>query len=221
VKADGMKTYFASDCGYILEKMNRAHLDGKIGFDTMIETWGADHHGYVNRFRAAAQALGFGGELRFNIVQLVRLVKDGEEVRMSKREGNVVSIDELVEKVGKDVTRFFFLMYSADTHMNFDLGLAEERSQKNPVFYVQYAHARIASVLRKASEKDLSPKSEHLELLVAESEQALLREIEKFPELIALIAAEYSVHRLPQYAIRLAEKFHSFYNECTVAPDVR
>jgi arginyl-tRNA synthetase len=219
VKADGMKTYFASDCGYILEKMNRAHLDGRIGFDTMIETWGADHHGYVNRFRAAAQALGFAGELRFNIVQLVRLMKDGEEFRMSKREGNVVSIDELVEKVGKDVTRFFFLMYSADTHMNFDLGLAEERSQKNPVFYVQYAHARIASILRKASEKGLSPRSGNLELLVAESERALLRELEKFPELIALIATEYSVHRLPQYAIRLAEKFHSFYNECTVADE--
>ena len=209
VKSDGVKTYFASDCGYILQKMDR-------GFDTMIETWGADHHGYILRFKAAAQALGFGGELRFNIVQLVRLMKDGEEVRMSKRAGNVVTIDELVEKVGKDVTRFFFLMYASDTHMNFDLGLAEERSQKNPVFYVQYAHARIASVLRKASEMNLSPASGYAELLATESERALLRELEKFPELLSLISEEYSVHRLPQYAIRLAEKFHSFYNECVV-----
>jgi arginyl-tRNA synthetase len=209
VKSDGAKTYFASDCGYILQKMDR-------NFDIMIETWGADHHGYITRFKAAAQALGFGGELRFNIVQLVRLMKDGEEVRMSKRAGNVVTIDELVEKVGKDVTRFFFLMYASDTHMNFDLGLAEERSQKNPVFYVQYAHARIASVLRKASEMNLSPTSGYAELLATESERALLRELEKFPELLALISVEYSVHRLPQYAIRLAEKFHSFYNECVV-----
>lgn len=209
VKSDGVKTYFASDCGYILQKMDR-------GFDVLIETWGADHHGYIHRFRAATQALGFRGELRFNIVQLVRLMKDGEEVRMSKRAGNVVSIDELVEKVGKDVTRFFFLMYAADTHMNFDLGLAEERSQKNPVFYVQYAHARIASVLRKADEEGMAADRTHLGLLVTESERMLLRELEKFPELIALIATEYSVHRLPQYAIRLAEKFHSFYNECIV-----
>lgn len=209
VKSDGVKTYFASDCGYILEKMNRE-------FDVLVETWGADHHGYIARFKAAAQALGFSGELRFNIVQLVRLMKDGEEVRMSKRAGNVVSIDELVEKVGKDVTRFFFLMYAADTHMNFDLGLAEEQSQKNPVFYVQYAHARIASILRKASEEGLSLDTEHLELLATESERALLRELEKFPELLTLIATEYFVHRLPQYAIRLADRFHSFYNECVV-----
>ena len=209
VKSDGVKTYFASDCGYILEKMDR-------DFDIMVETWGADHHGYINRFRAAAQALGFRGELRFNIVQLVRLMKDGEEVRMSKRAGNVVTIDELVERVGKDVTRFFFLMYAADTHMNFDLGLAEERSQKNPVFYVQYAHARIASVLRKAVEEGVVSSIGALDLLMAESERALLRELEKFPELLALIAEEYSVHRLPQYAIRLADRFHSFYNECVV-----
>lgn len=209
VKSDGVKTYFASDCGYILEKMSRK-------FDVLVETWGADHHGYIHRFRAATQALGFTGELRFNIVQLVRLMKDGEEVRMSKRAGNVVSIDELVEKVGKDVARFFFLMYASDTHMNFDLGLAEERSQKNPVFYVQYAHARIASILRKASEEGLLAGTEHLDLLNTEGERALLRELEKFPELLTLIATEYSVHRLPQYAIRLADRFHSFYNECVV-----
>ncbi len=209
VKSDGVKTYFASDCGYLLEKMSR-------GFDVLIETWGADHHGYVNRFRAAAQALGFSGELRFNIVQLVRLMKDGKEVRMSKREGNVVTIDELVEKVGKDVTRFFFLSYAADSHLNFDLALAEERSQKNPVFFVQYAHARIASILRKAFEENITPGIGNLDLLRTEGERTLLRELEKFPELLALIAEEYSVHRLPQYAIRLADRFHSFYNECIV-----
>jgi arginyl-tRNA synthetase len=149
VKSDGSKTYFASDAGYILNKMER-------GFTSLIETWGADHHGYIGRFKAVARALGFTGEIHFLIVQLVKLVKDGVEVRMSKRAGNVVAIDELIEKVGHDVARFFFLMYSPDTHMNFDLGLAEERSEKNPVYYVQYAFARLSSIERKAVEMNLS-----------------------------------------------------------------
>ncbi|MDZ4385137.1 MAG: arginine--tRNA ligase, partial [Candidatus Moranbacteria bacterium] len=129
IKTDGQKSYFAGDCGYMLNKIER-------GFGRLIIGLGADHHGYVARLRAAAKALGFAGDFRFIISQLVRITKDGKEARMSKRAGNVVEIDELIERVGHDVTRFFFLMYSPDTHMNFDLGLAEERSQKNPVFYV-------------------------------------------------------------------------------------
>jgi len=126
----------------------------------------------------------------------------------------VVYIDELIDKVGHDTTRFFFLMYSPDTHMNFDLGLAEERSEKNPVYYVQYAHARIASILRKSeagikSEADLS-------LLTHEKELSLIRELNKFPELIEEIAESYEVHKLTYYAIKLADKFHSFYNDCLV-----
>ncbi len=204
------KTYFAADCGYLLYKIEN-------NFDLLIETWGADHHGYINRFRAAAEMLGFNPEkIRFNIVQLVRLVKDGQEVRMSKRAGNVVTIDELIEKVGHDVARFFFLMYAPETHMNFDLGLAEERSQKNPVFYVQYAHARLCSILRKAEEEKISFTQSDLALLTHEKERELMRELSFFPELVATIALEYTVHKLPQYAIRLSDKFHSFYAACKV-----
>jgi arginyl-tRNA synthetase len=209
VKTDGQKTYFASDCGYILNKMER-------GFQKMIEIWGADHHGYINRFRAASEALGFKGELKFLVVQLVRLVKDGKETRMSKRAGNVVYIDELIDKVGHDVARFFFVMYSPDTHMNFDLGLAEERSEKNPVFYVQYAHARICSILRKAEEQKIIFAGADLSRLNQEKELSLIKELNKFPEMVEEVAESYEVHKLPYYVIRLADKLHAYYNECRI-----
>lgn len=210
VKSDGSKTYFASDAGYILNKMER-------GFTFCIETWGADHHGYINRFKAVAQALGFDTtHLRFLIVQLVKVVKDGVEVRMSKRAGNVVTIDELIETVGHDVARFFFLMYAPETHMNFDLGLAEERSQKNPVYYVQYAHARLCSILRKAEDEGISEGKGDLVLLAHEKERELIRELMFFPELVETVSMDFSVHKLPQYAMRLADKFHSFYDACRV-----
>lgn len=209
VKQDGSRTYFASDCGYILHKMER-------GFDTLIIILGADHHGYTARFRAAAQALGFTGEIKFFVVQLVRLMKDGKEIRMSKRAGNVVSIDELVGTVGHDAARFFFLMYSPDTHMNFDLGLAQEHSEKNPVYYVEYAHARLASILRKAQEAGLSPDPASLPLLVHPKEQALIKELAFFPELLRGATEQYAPHKLPTYAMRLADRLHSFYAECRV-----
>lgn len=220
IKKDGQKTYFASDCGYILNKIERS-------FDKIIEIWGADHHGYINRFKSAAEALGFAKEnIKFIIVQLVRLVKDGKEARMSKRAGNVVHIDELIDEVGHDVARFFFLMYSPDTHMNFDLELAKERSEKNPVFYVQYAHARMCSIIRKAEETFLpgrQAKTEiqdtdkaNFELLVHEKELDLIKELNKFPELVIEVSEIYAVHKLPHYAIKLADKFHSFYNDCKV-----
>ncbi len=209
VKQDGSRTYFASDCGYILQKIER-------DFTRLIETWGADHHGYVARFKAAAQALGFQGKIDFLLVQLVKLVKDGVEVRMSKRAGNVVTIDELIETVGHDVARFFFLMYAPETHMNFDLGLAEERSAKNPVFYVQYAHARLASILRKAEEEGFVSDGADLSLLMHPKERELMRELLFFPELVETVSEDFSVHKLPQYAIRLADKLHSFYDECRV-----
>ncbi len=209
VKSDGTQTYFASDCGYLLSKMER-------GFTRFILTLGADHHGYQARLRAAAEALGFVGRFDFVFVQMVRLMKDGEEVRMSKRAGNVVSIDELIERVGVDVTRFFFLMYSPDTHMNFDLGLAEERSQKNPVYYVQYAHARLSSILRKAEDDGFNAENGDVSLLTHPKERLLLTELLSFPDLIAETAEGYAVHHLPQYAIRLADRLHSFYDACRV-----
>lgn len=224
IKSDGTKTYFAVDCGYILHKIER-------GFAKIIMNLGADHFGYLKRFEAAAKALGFAGKIEFIVCQLVRLVKDGKEVRMSKRAGNVVYVDDLIEEVGTDAARFFFLMYSPNTHMNFDLGLAKERSQKNPVFYVQYAHARICSILAKS--EILNPKSEtnskleipispadgknsKPELLTHEKELSLIKELNKFPELIEEISESYEVHKLPHYAIKLADKFHSFYDECRV-----
>jgi arginyl-tRNA synthetase len=211
IKSNGEKTYLASDCGYILNKIER-------GFQKMIEIWGADHQGYVKRFEAAARALGFAGELKFIIVQMVRLVKNGKEARMSKRAGNVVYIDELIDKVGHDVARFFFLLYSPDAHMNFDLELAEERSEKNPVFYVQYAHARVCSILRKADDfQDLTLNSGlNLKKLVREKELSLMKELNKFPELVEEIAENCEAHKLPHYAVKLADKFHSFYNDCRI-----
>ncbi len=219
IKSNGEKTYLASDCGYLLYKIQK-------GFDKIIEIWGADHHGYVKRFEAAARALGFKGDLRFIIVQLVRLVKNGKEARMSKRAGNVIYIDDLIKEVGHDVARFFFLMYAPDTHMNFDLGLAKERSEKNPVYYVQYAHARICSILRKAkifrSSASLGqngqkkPSFSASDLLTHEKELSLMKELSKFPELIEEISQNYEVHKLPHYAVKLADKFHSFYGACRV-----
>ena len=214
VKANGERTYFASDCGYLLHKKER-------GFERIVEVWGADHHGYVARFRAAAEALGFSRDhVVFTLVQLVRLVKNGQEVRMSKRAGNVVTVDELLDRIDPEVVRFFFLMYSPDTHMNFDMGLAEERSQKNPVFYVQYAHARMASIFRKAEELVGIHSFEKITRdkirLHAPKELLLARHLAKFPELLRAAAETSTVHQLPQYAIRLADLFHSFYDACVV-----
>jgi len=209
IKSDGQKTYFASDCGYILNKIER-------GFDRIIEIWGADHHGYIVRFQAAARALGFSGELKFLIMQLVRLVKDGKEVRMSKRAGNVVYVDDLIDELGLDIARFFFLMYSPDAHMNFDLGLAKERSAKNPVFYVQYAHARICSILRNVHGQAMDLQQGDLSKLVNEKELALMKELSKLPEILDEIAISYEVHKIIHYVIKLADRFHSFYNDCKV-----
>lgn len=211
-KKDGERTYFASDCGYILSKMDR-------GFSRLVEIWGADHHGYVDRFKAAASALGFKGELKFIIVQLVRLSRDGGEVKMSKRAGNVIYIDELIDAVGQDVCRFFFLMYSPDTHLNFDMKLAKESSAKNPIFYVQYAHARICSILRKAkSELGVVnfESGDNLDKLNHLKELNLMRELNKFPKLIEEISQNYEVYRLPLYAVKIADKLHSFYDACLV-----
>ncbi|MCW1888112.1 MAG: arginine--tRNA ligase [Candidatus Moranbacteria bacterium] len=209
IKADGTKTYFASECGYILSKLEQ-------GYEMIIEIWGADHHGYTNRFNAVVKAFGKEEGATFLLMQLVKLVKNGEEVRMSKRAGNVVTMDELIELVGHDVTRFFFLQYSPDTHMTFDLGLAEERSQKNPVFYVQYAHARMASILEKGQEVGMDMADVNLSLLVHGKEKSLMREMLTFQEFLESAARDSAPHRLPQLAIRLADKFHSYYAECQV-----
>jgi len=209
IKSNGENAYIAGDCGYMLNKIER-------GFSRLIMGLGADHHGYVSRLKAVAKALDFTGDFRIVISQMVRIVKDGKEVKMSKRSGNVVYIDELIDKVGHDTARFFFLMYCPDTHMSFDLKLAEERSEKNPVFYAQYAHTRICSILRKAREKGIDFTKADLTKIIQKKELKLARELDKFPELIEEIAQDYTVHKLPHYAIKLADEFHSFYNDLKV-----
>lgn len=206
-KNDGSYTYFASDAGHILFYIEN-------GVEVILETFGADHHGYTKRFESVARMLGFTGSIHFTLVQLVQLEKDGSPVRMSKRAGNVVTIDEVVERVGPDVARFFFLMYSPDTHMTFDLGLAEERSQKNPVFYVQYAHARMASILSKA--ETLGFEGKVGQSFTHAKERELARALYFFPEFLARAAAEYAPHRLTQFALSLADTFHSFYGAAQV-----
>jgi len=207
VKSDGQKTYFGSDIAYHKEKLDR-------GFDKMIDIWGADHHGEVARTKGALEALGYKDKLEIILTQFVRVLKDGKEMKMSKRAGTYVNIDDLIDEAGKDATRFFFLMHSADTHMNFDLDLAKERSEKNPVYYVQYAHARISSILRKAN--DLPTFNVGTLPALNVKERVLIFELLKFPDLVEEISQNYAVHHLPQYAMGLADKFHNFYEECRV-----
>jgi len=209
VRASGVPTYFAADIAYHKNKFDR-------GFDRVIDVWGADHHGHVGRVRAAMAALGYDPErLRVVIMQLVRLVRGGEVVRMSKRTGQVVTLEELMEEVGRDAARYFFVMRSADSHLEFDLDLARAQSNENPVYYVQYAHARIASVLRQAAERGITlpqPEEADLSLLHSEPELDLVRRVAAFPEEVAVAAEELAPHRLAHYLHELAGTFHSFYN---------
>jgi len=209
IKAGGEKTYLTSDIAYLKNKFDR-------GFQKLIFFWGADHYGYVARIKAAAEALGYQKEqIDVIVMQLVGLMRDGQEVKMSKRTGTYVTLDELIDEVGLDVARFFFLTRSADTHLNFDLALAKTQSNKNPVYYVQYAHARICSILRKSETQ--SAKSEtNSNLLNHKSELKLLKQLIKLPEIIEDTAQDYQVQRLPQYAVDLATAFHQFYRDCQV-----
>lgn len=206
IKADGEKTYFLSDIALRYNRFVQRAVAREIIF------LGADHHGYVGRLQAAMSALGFARKLDAQIVQLVRLMDNGQEVKMSKRAGTYVTLEELVDEVGLDVARFFFLMHSANTHMDFDLHLAKEKSEKNPVFYVQYAHARIASILVKT--KRLPPMKG--KVAPHPSEVALAKAMLDFPRLIEQIGRNFEVHKLSFYAVDLATKFHDFYTTCRV-----
>ncbi|HEY5532887.1 MAG TPA: arginine--tRNA ligase, partial [Candidatus Anoxymicrobiaceae bacterium] len=213
VRANGEPTYFASDIAYHRDKMRR-------GFDTIIDIWGADHHGYVPRMNASMEAMGFGAEhLEVILGQLVKLFRGGEPVTMSKRTGEIVTLDELIEEVGVDAARYFFLQRSNDSPLDFDIELAKRESPENPVFYVQYAHARICSILRYAEESgaDLSdPAPGELELLQTEAEMDLLRKLAELEEIVEFCAERRVPHRLTGYAEDLASLFHSFYRDCRV-----
>jgi len=206
IKNNGEPTYFALDCAYHKNKF----VDRK--FDRAINIWGADHYGDIARIKGFVKELGYKDRFDILINQFVRIIKDGEEVRMSKRTGTYVSIDELIDEVGLDVTRFFFLTKSSDTHLNFDLNLAKQQSEKNPVYYVQYAYARICNILRKAKNIKTKPKS----LFEHPSELNLVKQLMRLSEIVEDTVKDYQVQRMPQYARDLATSFHKFYQDCRV-----
>ncbi len=211
IRSDGTPGYFASDIAYHYDKFVRR------GFDWVIDVWAADHQGHVPRMKAMMTALGLDPErLTLLIYQLVTLRRGGEIVRLSKRTGDIITLREVVEEVGPDAVRFFLLARSADSQMDFDLELAKEQSNENPVYYVQYGHARIASILRFAGEKGASPEGGDVSLLTHPAELALIRQMLLLPELVELAARTLAPHHLTYYAQDLASAFHSFYTECRV-----
>lgn len=211
VRSDGMPTYFASDVAYHYNKF----LERR--FDTVINIWGADHQGHVSRMIAVVNALGIEPErLKIIICQLVTLRRGQEIVRVSKRSGDIITLREVIEEVGADACRFFFLSRSADAQMDFDLELAKKQSADNPVYYVQYAHARIASILRLAKERGIDYAQGDVSLLTTEPELTLIRQMVLLPEIVELVASTLEPHHLPYYALDLATVFHSFYKQCRV-----
>lgn len=222
-KSDGEYTYFAADIAYHADKYDR-------GFDLVIDIWGADHHGYVKRMEAAVAALGHPGKLEVIIGQMVNLLRGGELVRMSKRTGEMVTFEDLLDEVGADAARYFFLRRSTDQSLDFDIALAKEQSADNPVYYVQYAHARICSILRKAAGDEaatdmdalaraLAPESTDLSMLTEDAELALLRHLGELPEVVEAAAAARAPHKITRYAEDLASSFHQFYTVCRVVTD--
>ncbi len=230
IKANGEMTYFMSDVAY--------HYDKKMrGFDHLINIWGADHHGYVKRCECMLEAWGWPGALEIVLGQLVNLYRDGEAVRMSKRTGEMVTLEELIDEVGVDATRYLMLSRSSDQPIDFDIEAAKKKDSSNPVYYVQYAHARICSILRKAADPAdaaaaeageitmgelaarIIPEDCDLSPLTHESELALMRKMADFGNLVALAARDRAPFRLTHYAQDLAALFHQFYTNCHVLVD--
>ena len=211
IRDNGVPTYLAADIAYHHNKYER-------GFDRLINIWGADHHGYVCRVKAAMDALGHDSEkLTVLLLQMVALYRGGELVKMSKRTGQSVTLNELMEEVGTDAARYFFLMRSLDSQLDFDLDLAKKKSNDNPVYYIQYAHARICSIFRQCKETGLSLSDKpELSLLTDESELDLIKKIEEYPEEIERAARDYAPQRIARYSYDLASAFHSFYNKCRI-----
>ncbi|MGR6898444.1 arginine--tRNA ligase [Rummeliibacillus sp. TYF-LIM-RU47] len=206
VKSDGSYTYLTPDISYHEDKLRR-------GFDQLINIWGADHHGYIPRMKAAIEALGYDRDrLEVEVIQMVNLMRNGEKVKMSKRTGNAVTLRELVEEVGLDAVRYNFAMRAGDSHLDFDLDLAVKQSNENPVYYAQYAHARISSILRQSAEKGFVPSIEHLDALSTEKDIELLKKVGDFPQIVADAARVRAPHRIANYIQELAATFHRFYN---------
>lgn len=214
-KQDETYTYLAADIAYHREKLKR-------GYDTLINIWGADHHGYIPRMEAAVQAFGFPKEtLRVVLVQMVSLLRGGRKVEMSKRAGEFVTLREVLDEVGSDAAKFFFLMRRADTHLDFDLDLAKQQSADNPVYYVQYAHARLASLFRVAQERGIPLASlEDVEphLLLQDEELGLIKRLAQYPTIVESSALALEPHRLTFYLQELAAQVHAYYNKHRVLP---
>lgn len=217
MRENGLKTYFASDVAYLLNKFER-------GFDKSIYVFGADHHGYIPRLKAATKALGFDADkIEILLVQFAHLFKGGEKLKMSTRSGEFVTLSELVEEVGCDAARFFYVMRSHEQHLDFDMDLAMSQASENPVYYVQMAHARICSIMRKLEEMNMPHNIEighvSVELLIEEHEQDLIKALSQYPEVIEKAAVNYTVHTLANYLRELAQLFHSYYNAHQVQID--
>ncbi len=216
IRQNGAPTYFAADIAYLQNKFLR-------GFDRVIDIWGADHHGYIPRMSAAVEALGYKKEsLKIILVQLVNLLRDGKPIAMSTRSGEFVTLREVVDEVGRDAARYNFLMRRSDSHLDFDLEVAKRQSNENPVYYVQYAHARICSILKMAGEKGFKTPRLHevdADLLQLPEEIELIKAIIRFPELVAAAAEALEPHRMTFYLNDLAASFHSYYNKNKVLSD--
>ncbi|MGH2944492.1 MAG: arginine--tRNA ligase, partial [Solirubrobacteraceae bacterium] len=212
-RSTGAHTYFASDIAYHLNKLER-------GFDRLIDVWGSDHHGYVGRMHAAFEAFGApAGTLEIIIMQFVNLIERGERASMSKRRGDFVTLDELIAQIGTDAARFFMLQRSHDTTVDLDLDLAREQSNENPVYYVQYAHARIASILRRAGAGAVAAaldEAGRFEGTLQAAERTLVKKLLAFPEEVAEATERRAPHRIAAYAIELAQTFTAFYRDCQV-----
>jgi len=214
VRSDGSPTYFAADIGYVVEKFSR-------GFDRLVFIWGADHHGTVARVRNAAGAMGFRvADVEMILTGWVRFIRNGEEISMSKRAGTFITLDELLSELGTDAARWFFASRGANVNMDIDIELAKRQSNENPVYYVQYAHARIASILRKATDAGLAPAAGLDALLGGEPEGRLARVVARFPEVVEDAAAGQETQGITTYATELATAFHAFYRDARVVdPD--
>ena len=207
VKGNGEYTYFLPDIVYHINKLSR-------GFDKLIDVLGADHHGYINRMKSALMMHGYSADvLDIELIQMVRMMKDGEEFKLSKRTGNGYTLRELCEDVGVDAARYFFVMRAASGHLDFDLDLAVKKSSDNPVYYAQYAHARLCSILSSASDIKPDLSGSRLEM---SSELSLVKELAKFPEVVKTASLERAPYKITNYIHEVAEKVHAFYTECRV-----
>lgn len=214
LRSDGRPTYFCMDVAYHYDKLRHS--------DRVVDILGPDHHGYIERLKGIASALGYPGQLDVAIVQQVTLTRGSEQISMSKRAGEILQLDEIVDEVGLDAARFFFIMPSMESPFTFDLNLAREKDNENPVYYVQYGHARIASVLRRALPEDAdAAATASLEPLTGRSELALARRLAEFPAMAAGVVRHLAPHRLARYARDVAADFHQFYTECRILAEER